>query len=75
MDRSDTSIFPEAYVSSLSARALPVSRGRGAQERNTGGKERGAKTPFLPSKRPKILNLRYDIVQDNIKERCSTGAE
>ena len=40
MDRSDTSIFPEAYVSALCARALPVSRGRGALERNAGGKER-----------------------------------
>ena len=33
-------------------------RGLGAIERDAEGKERGAKAPFLPVRRPKILNLR-----------------
>ena len=58
MDRSDTSVYPDGYVCSLSSRIMAVSRGNGAAERDIKGRERGGKTPFLPIRRPKILNLR-----------------
>ena len=55
LDRSDTSVYPDGYVVSLSSRITAVSRGEGALERDLKGRERGGKTPFLPIRRPKIL--------------------
>ena len=58
IDRSEVSTFPEAYVTALSARTVAVCRGKGASERDNKGKLNGAKTPFIPVRRPKILDLR-----------------
>ena len=60
LDRSDTSVYPDGYVCSLCARVMAVCRGNGAAERDIRGRERGGKTPFLPIRRPKILNLRLE---------------
>jgi hypothetical protein len=58
IDRSEVSTFPEAYVTALSARTVAVCRGKNASERDVKGKLNGAKTPFIPVRRPKILDLR-----------------
>ena len=62
LDRSDTSVYPDGYVCSLSSRVMAVCRGNGAAERDIRGRERGGKTPFLPIRRPKILNLRLERI-------------
>ena len=58
IDRSETSTFPDAYVTAMSSRTVAVSRGNRAFERDNKGKENGGKTPFIPVRRPKILDLR-----------------
>jgi hypothetical protein len=58
IDRSEVSTFPDAYVTALSARTVAVCKGKRAFERDIKGKLNGAKTPFIPVRRPKILDLR-----------------
>jgi hypothetical protein len=60
VDRSDTSIFPDGYITAIMARTAAYSRGNGAQERDRDGKNRGGRAPFLPVRRPKFLNFRYE---------------
>jgi hypothetical protein len=62
LDRSDTTAFPDQYVTAITSRVAAVSRGAGARERASSGKDRGAKFVFQPMYRPKILNLRYYIM-------------
>ena len=52
-------IFPDSYVSYISARIPAISRGVGSYERIRAGKTGGAKHEFVPIKRQLSIDLRF----------------
>lgn len=69
LDRSQT-VFPARYVSAIGSRLGMASKGEGAQERMALGKICGAKGVFQSVYRPKILNLRYALMQASHRKSC-----